>query len=75
MNAVITPIDIFPSSSEQHRATDYFQYGWTVRDGALITFKVMDLFTFEPQTREVLSLDLIHDTHPIRASAGNKYDA
>jgi len=71
---VITPIDIFLSTSEQHHATAYFQYDWTVRDGTLITFKVMDLFSFEPGTNLVTYLDLIYDTHPIRASAGNKYE-
>ena len=71
---VITPIDIFLSDSQQHHATAYFQYDWTVRDGTLITFKVMDLFTFEPAGNKVLHLDLIYDTHPIRISAGNKYE-
>lgn len=71
---VITPIDIFLSASDQHHATAYFQYDWTVRDGTLITFKVMDLFSFEPGTGKIAYLDLIYDTHPIRASAGNKYE-
>jgi hypothetical protein len=71
---VITPIDIFLSATDKHHATAYFQYDWTVRDGTLITFKVMDLFTFEPLTHRVTHLDLIYDTHPIRASAGNKYE-
>ena len=34
----------------------------------------MDLFTFEPASNKVLHLDLIYDTHPIRISAGNKYE-
>lgn len=72
---VITPIDIFVSAAEKHHATAYFQYDWTVRDGTLITFKVMDLFTFEPGSDKVSRLELIYDTHPIRASAGNKYEA
>jgi hypothetical protein len=71
---VITPIDIFLSNSEKNHATAYFQYDWTVRDGTLITFKVMDLFTFEPGSDRVTHLDLIYDTHPIRTSAGNKYE-
>jgi hypothetical protein len=75
MRNVITPIDIFLSAAERHHATAYFQYDWTVRDGTLITFKVMDLFTFEPGSHKVTCLDLIYDTHPIRTSAGNKYDA
>lgn len=71
---VITPIDIFVSTSGRNHATAYFQYDWTVRDGTLITFKVMDLFTFEPSGAKVTYLDLIYDTHPIRESAGNKYE-
>jgi hypothetical protein len=71
---VITPIDIFLSDSQKNHATAYFQYDWTVRDGTLITFMVMDLFTFEPEGDKVTYLDLIYDTHPIRASAGNKYE-
>jgi hypothetical protein len=72
---VITPIDIFLSESGKPHATAYFQYDWTVRDGTLITFKVMDLFSFDPATGKVTYLDLIYDTHPIRASAGNKYES
>ncbi|TDR47710.1 hypothetical protein DFR29_102370 [Tahibacter aquaticus] len=71
---VITPIDIFLSTTDQQHATAYFQYDWTVRDGSVITFKVMDLFSFEPGTPLVSYLDLIYDTHPIRVSAGNKYE-
>jgi hypothetical protein len=71
---VITPIDIFFSAAEKDHATAYFQYDWTVRDGALITCKVMDLFTFDPGTSKVMHLEFLYDTHPIRASAGNKYD-
>jgi hypothetical protein len=71
---VITPIDIFLSNSGKNYATAYFQYDWTVRDGTLITFKVMDLFTFGPDGDKVTHLDIIYDTHPIRVSAGNKYE-
>ncbi len=71
---VITPIDIFLSATDQHQATAYFQYDWTVNDGTLITFKVMDLFSFDPNTHKIKQLNLIYDTHPIRESAGNKYE-
>ena len=71
---VITPIDIFLSSAEKNQAVAYFQYDWTVHDGTLITFKVMDLFTFERDSDKITYLDLIYDTHPIRTSAGNKYE-
>jgi len=72
---VITPIDIFLSATEKNRATAYFQYDWTVRDGTLIKFEVMDLFTFESRTNKITYLNLIYDTHPIRLSAGNKYES
>jgi hypothetical protein len=71
---VITPIDLFLSNSGKNHAAAYFQYDWTVRDGTLITFKAMDLFTFEPDSDKITYLDIIYDTHPIRASAGNKYE-
>ncbi|MBC3917179.1 nuclear transport factor 2 family protein [Undibacterium sp. CY18W] len=71
---VITPIDIFVSTTKKHHATAYFQYDWTVRDGTLISFKVMDMFSFEPDSDKVRYLDLIYDTHPIRSTAGNKYE-
>ena len=34
----------------------------------------MDLFSFDPASGRVTCRDLIYDTHPIRASAGNKYE-
>jgi hypothetical protein len=71
---VITPIDIFLSESECPRAVAYFQYDWTVTDGTVITFKVMDYFEFTPESALVRSLDLIYDTHPIRVEHGNKYE-
>ncbi|MBX3607764.1 MAG: nuclear transport factor 2 family protein [Piscinibacter sp.] len=71
---IITPIDIFLSATEQRHATAYFQYDWMVRDGTLITFKVMDLFTFAPDSDRIVHLDLIYDTHPIRITAGDKYE-
>ena len=71
---VIPPIDVFLSSGDTTRAVAYFQYDWTVRDGSLITFKVMDLFTFDSESDRVTYLDLIYDTHPIRETYGNKYE-
>ena len=71
----ITPIDVFLSEGDTTRAVAYFQYDWTVRDGSLITFKVMDLFTFLPDSDRVTHLDLIYDTHPIREKHGNKYES
>ena len=71
---VITPIDIFVSATDKNHATCYFQYDWTVRDGTLISFKVMDWFTFAEGTEKIEYLNLIYDTHPVRSTAGNKYE-
>jgi hypothetical protein len=72
---VITPIDVFLSDGNTTRAVAYFRYDWTVRDGSVITFNVMDLFTFAPDSDSVTRLDLIYDTHPIREKHGNKYES
>jgi hypothetical protein len=74
---VITPIAIFVSSTDRtdrNEAVAYFQYDWSVTEGTLITFKVMDLFRIKPSTDKVEYLDLIYDRHPIRAAVGNKYE-
>lgn len=71
---VITPIDVFVSADGTPRATAFFRYDWTVNDGTLISFEVMDLFEFAPGTAQVKRLSLIYDTHPIRSTAGNKYE-
>jgi len=70
----ITPIDIFLSANNKNHATCYFKYDWTVRDGTVISFNVMDLFAFAPDSNKIEYLSLIYDTHPIRTSAGNKYE-
>jgi hypothetical protein len=72
---VITPLDVFESTSGGPHAVAYFQYDWTVTDGTLITFTVMDYFEFEPDSDKIAFLDLIYDTHPIRAEHGDKYDS
>jgi len=72
---VITPIDLFVSAGETNRATAFFRYDWTVQDGTLISFEVMDLFEFAPGSDRVQRLSLIYDTHPIRSTVGNKYEA
>ena len=71
----ISPIDVFLPSGDQQHAVAYFRYDWTVNDGTLITFNVMDLFEFRPGTDKVGALTLIYDTHPIRQTAGNKYES
>jgi hypothetical protein len=70
----ITPLDVYISAQNTHTATAYFQYDWRVKDGTEITFKVMDLFSFDADTHLVKRLDIIYDTHPVRSTAGNKYE-
>ena len=72
---VITPIDVFLPSGDQQHAVAYFRYDWTVNDGTLITFNVMDLFEFWSGADKVSALTLIYDSHPIRQTAGNKYES
>jgi hypothetical protein len=71
---VITPIDIFLSASGGARAIAYFQYEWTAKGGTPITFKAIDHFTFSPGSGLVSSLDVIYDTHPIRAALGDELE-
>lgn len=71
---VITPIDIFESRSDREHAVAFFQYEWRVKDGTVLTFQVMDYFRFAPGTDRIELLDIIYDTHPIRAEHGNKYE-
>ena len=74
-NNDITPIDIFVSESGADHAVAYFQYDWTMADGSVVVFKVMDLFRFEPGGARFASLDIIYDTHPVRAEHGDKYES
>ena len=72
---VITPIDVFLPSGDQQHTVAYFRYDWTMNDGTLITFNVMDLFEFRSGTDQVGALTLIYETHPIRQTVGNKYES
>ena len=56
------------------RAAAYFRYDWTVNDGTLISFNVMDLFACHDGSDKVGALTLIYDTPPIRQTAGNTYE-
>ena len=74
-NNDITPLDVFVSESGADQAVAYFQYDWTMADGSVVVFKVMDLFRFEPDGARFASLDIIYDTHPVRAEHGDKYES
>lgn len=67
-NKLITPIDVFPSATDKHLATAHFQYDWTLCGGTLISFKVMDLFSFDPASARVTGLDLICSTRSRKPS-------
>lgn len=74
-NNDITSLDIFVSESGADQAVAYFQYDWTMADGSVVVFKVMDLFGFEPGSARFSSLDIIYDTHPVRSEHGDKYQS
>lgn len=74
-NNDITSLDIFVSESRADQAVAYFQYDWTMADGSVVVFKVMDLFGFEPGSARFSSLDIIYDTHPVRSEHGDKYQS
>ena len=56
------------------RSAAYLRYDWTVNDGTLLTFNVMDLFAFHDGSDKVRALTLIYDTPPIWQTAGNRYE-
>lgn len=68
----ITPIDICVSALGQPRATGYFIYDWVLKDGSAVRFECVDVFEFDAEglfNRMVI----VYDTHPIRATVGDKY--
>jgi len=71
--SVVIPLDILIGTAGRHHAAAYFQHNCRGLDGTLVTLRVIDLFTFEPDGERIVHLDIIHDTHPERIAAGNRY--
>lgn len=49
----------------QDTAAMYFEYVWTMKDGQIIKFEVMDVFDFDINNK-IKNLTIIYDTHLIR---------
>ncbi|MCA8378282.1 nuclear transport factor 2 family protein [Burkholderia cenocepacia] len=68
----ITPIDICVSATGAPRATGYFIYDWTLKDGSVARFECVDVFEFDIQGL-IERMIIVYDTHPIRSTVGDKY--
>jgi ketosteroid isomerase-like protein len=68
----ITPIDICVSSTGAPRATGYFVYDWGLKDGSAVRFECVDVFEFDASGL-IERMLIVYDTHPIRATVGDKY--
>jgi len=71
--ASITLIDIFLNSSSGNRTAAYFQYDWTLPDGAKTCFEAVDIFEFSELDDKIISMTALFDTHPLRGAIGDQY--
>lgn len=74
--SVITPIDLFASvepATDGTRVAAYFRYDWTLKDGKVVTFTVVDVFDFAAGGDRIARMTIVYDTHPIREEVGDKY--
>lgn len=69
----LTVHDILLSAQGKRRAVGYFRYDWQLRDGSWVNFECADVFNFAAREDKIESLVILYDTHPIRASVGDKY--
>jgi hypothetical protein len=61
-------------SAEGHlRAVAYYQYDWSLKDGANVAFDCADVFNFDSDTGRIESIVLVYDTDPVRAVVENKF--
>ena len=68
----ITVFDVLVSAQGQARAIGYFRYDWTLNDGTKVNFDAADVFDFDA-AGDIVKMTILYDTHPLRASVGNKY--
>lgn len=70
--STITPIDICVSTMGNRRATGYFRYDWTLKDGSIAPFDCVDVFEFSDDGL-IDKMVIVYDTHSIRETVGDKY--
>lgn len=66
-NSKISLKDIFLSIDNPASAVAFFTYNWILKDGTLINFECVDVFTFTEETK-IAELKIIYDTHYIRGT-------
>lgn len=74
--SVITLIDLFASvqpGSDDVRVAAYFRYDWTLKDGSVVDFTCVDIFTFRQGSTRIQEMRIVYDTHPLREQVGDKY--
>lgn len=76
LGSVITVIDIFVSvQSDANKAclAAHIHYDWTLKDGNVVDFSCVDVFTFVGNSTKIQDMRIMYDTHPIREKVGDKY--
>lgn len=68
----LTVHDVLLSAEGHPRAVGYFRYDWGLADGQQVSFECADVFDFAADGR-IAMLTILYDTHPIRATVGDKY--
>jgi ketosteroid isomerase-like protein len=68
----ITPLDICASVTGLPRMTVQFVYDWGLKDGSAVSFECVDVFDFDADGL-IEKMVILYDTHPIRATVGDKY--
>ncbi|PWU06162.1 MAG: hypothetical protein C5B43_02230 [Verrucomicrobia bacterium] len=56
---------IFTSASQPNIAAAYFLYDWTKKDGSVVSFECVDVFTFDDDNK-ITKLSIIYDTYQTR---------
>jgi hypothetical protein len=61
----ITLKNIFMGATNQDSAALYFEYIWTLKDGQIVKFEVIDVFDFDFENK-IKNLKIIYDTYNVR---------
>src|ERR1700736_2946460 len=71
--AKLTVYDVLVSAEGHLRAVAYYQYDWSLTDGARVSFDCADVFNFDPDTGRIESIVLVDTTAPGGAGVKTKY--
>ncbi|MCB1356866.1 MAG: nuclear transport factor 2 family protein [Maritimibacter sp.] len=59
-------LNIFDSSDTGGAVALHFRYGWTLADGKVVNFEVVDVIELTPARDAFAKLTIIYDTAPLR---------